>query len=112
MKSQLVMMRYCRKEVDVCLNARVSKSTTPFSLMKVARLVRGIFKPLRASGAAAIKNRRRAETVANFICIVKKRLEGCELVKPDGEVRGRNGLGQPAARVAPMFRSAQALYVS
>ena len=52
MKSQLVMMRYCRKEVDVCLNARVSKSTTPFSLMKVARLVRGIFKPLRASGAA------------------------------------------------------------
>ena len=73
MKSQLVMMRYCRKEVDVCLNARVSKSTTPFSLMKV----RGIFKPLRASGAAgaaATKNRRRAETVANFICIVKKRL--------------------------------------
>ena len=91
---------------------RASKSTTPFSLMKVARLVRGIFKPLRASGAAATKNRRRAETVANFICIVKKRLEGCELVKPDGEVRGRNELGQPAARVVPMFRSAQVLYVS
>ena len=115
MKSQLVMMRYCRKEVDVCLNARVSKSTTPFSLMKVARLVRGIFNPLRASGAAgaaATKNGRRAKTVANFICIVKKRLEGCGLMKSSGEVRERNELGEPAARVVPMFRSAQVLYVS
>ena len=115
MKSQLVMMRYCRKEVDVCLNARVSKSTTPFSLMKVARLVRGIFNPLRASGAAgaaATKNGRRAKTVANFICIVRKRLGGCGLMKSSGEVRERNELGEPAARVVPMFRSAQVLYVS
>ena len=114
MKSQLVMMRYCRKEVDVCLNARVSKSTTPFSLMKVARLVRGIFNPLRASGAAgaaATKNGRRAKTVANFICIVKKRLESCGLVKSSGEVRERNELGEPAARVVPIVRSAQVLYV-
>ena len=94
---------------------RASKSTTPFSLMKVARLVRGIFNPLRASGAAgaaATKNGRRAKTVANFICIVKKRLEGTGLVKSSGEVRERNELGEPAARAVPMFRSAQVLYVS
>ena len=78
-------------------------------------MVRGIFNPLRASGAAgaaATKNGRRAKTVANFICIVKKRLRGCGLVKWSREVRERNELGEPAARVVPMFRSAQVLYVS
>ena len=76
-------------------------------------MVRGIFKPLRASGAAgaaATKNGRRAKTVANFICIVKKRLEGCGLVKSSGEVRERNELGEPAARAVPMLESIHDLY--
>lgn len=52
-----------------------SKSTTPLSFKSVARLVRGILNPLRASGAAgaaATKNGRRAKTVASFICMLKK----------------------------------------
>ena len=48
------------------------KVQTLFSLVKVAHLVRGIFKPLRAfgaAGAAATNNGRRAKMVASFIRI-------------------------------------------